>query len=54
MAPFVTKTATTFTIKPVDGLPSTVTTTPVSNTQLWGNVYGAAHGGDCSASASVR
>jgi hypothetical protein len=29
-----------------------VTTTPVSDAQLWGNVYGAAHGGDCSASAS--
>ena len=53
VAPFVTKNATTFTIKPVDGLPGTVTTTPVSNTQLWGNVYGNAHGGVCNAAASV-
>ena len=53
VAPFVTKSATTFTIKPVDGLPGTVTTTPVSNTQLWGNVYGNAHGGVCNAAASV-
>jgi ABC-type sugar transport system substrate-binding protein len=52
VAPFVTKTAQTFTITPVDGLPGTVTTTPVSDAQLWGNVYGAAHGGDCSSSAS--
>jgi ribose transport system substrate-binding protein len=52
VAPFVTKAAQTFTITPVDGLPGTVTTTPVSDAQLWGNVYGAAHGGDCSSSAS--
>lgn len=53
VAPFVTKTATSLTVKPVDGLPGTVTTTPVSNAQLWGNVYGAAHGGVCAASASA-
>ncbi len=52
VAPFVTKTAQTFTVTPVDGLSGTVTTTPVSDSQLWGNVYGAAHGGVCSASAS--
>src|ERR1700733_10771836 len=52
VAPFVTKAAQTITLTPVDGLPGTVTTTPVSDAQLWGNVYGAAHGGDCSASAS--
>jgi ABC-type sugar transport system substrate-binding protein len=51
VAPFVTKTAQTFTITPVDGQSGTVTTTPVSDAQLWGNVYGAAHGGDCSSSA---
>ena len=53
VAPFVTKTATTFKLKPVDGLPATVTTTPVTNAQLWGNVYGKAHGGVCNAAASV-
>jgi ribose transport system substrate-binding protein len=52
VAPFVTKTATTFTVKPVDGLSGTVTTTPVTDAQLWGNVYGAAHGGVCSSSAT--
>jgi ribose transport system substrate-binding protein len=52
VAPFVTKTAQTFTITPVDGQSGTVTTTPVSDSALWGNVYGAAHGGVCSASAS--
>jgi ABC-type sugar transport system substrate-binding protein len=51
VAPFVTKTQTTLTVsKPVDGLPGTVTTTPVSDSALWGNVYGAAHGGVCAAS----
>ena len=49
VAPFVTKTGQTLTVTPVDGLPGTVTTTPVSNAQLWGNVYGNAHGGVCSA-----
>jgi ABC-type sugar transport system substrate-binding protein len=51
VAPFVTKTQTTLTVAtPVDGLPATVTTTPVSDSALWGNVYGAAHGGVCAAS----
>jgi len=52
VAPFVTKASQTLTVSPVDGLPSTVTTTPVGNGQLWGNVYGNAHGGDCSSSAA--
>src|ERR1700726_316938 len=52
VAPFVTKASQTLTVSPVDGLPGTVTTTPVSNSQLWGNVYGSAHGGDCSSSAA--
>jgi ABC-type sugar transport system substrate-binding protein len=52
VAPFVTKSAQTFTVTPVDGLSSAVATTPVSDTQLWGNVYGTAHGGDCSSSAA--
>jgi ABC-type sugar transport system substrate-binding protein len=46
--PFVTKTGQTLTITPVSGLPGTVTTTPVSDASLWGNVYGNAHGGVCS------
>src|SRR5580704_15909913 len=52
VAPFVTKASQTLTVSPVDGLPGTVTTTPVGNGQLWGNVYGNAHGGDCSSSAA--
>ena len=53
VAPFVTKTGTTLTLSsPVDGLPATTTTTPVSDQTLWGNVYGTAHGGVCSSSAS--
>jgi ABC-type sugar transport system substrate-binding protein len=51
VAPFVTKSATTLTVTtPVDGLPASVTTTPVSDSALWGNVYGSAHGGVCSSS----
>jgi ribose transport system substrate-binding protein len=51
VAPFVTKSQTSLTVaKPVDGLPGSVTTTPVSDSALWGNVYGAAHGGVCAAS----
>jgi ABC-type sugar transport system substrate-binding protein len=53
VAPFVTKGAQTLTVKPVDGLSGTVTTTPVTDAQLWGNVYGAAHGGVCSAAAAA-
>jgi ABC-type sugar transport system substrate-binding protein len=53
VAPFVTKTATTLSVaSPVDGLPASFTTTPVSDSSLWGNVYGQAHGGVCSSSAS--
>jgi len=52
VAPFVTKAAHTLTVNPVLGLPGTVTTTPVGNGQLWGNVYGQAHGGVCSSSAA--
>jgi ribose transport system substrate-binding protein len=52
VAPFVTKAAQTLTVSPVLGLPGTVSTTPVSNAKLWGNVYGQAHGGVCSSSAA--
>jgi simple sugar transport system substrate-binding protein/ribose transport system substrate-binding protein len=41
VAPFVTKAS------------QTLTTTPVTDAQLWGNVYGAAHGGVCSAAAAA-
>ena len=51
VAPFVTKAAKTLTVStPVAGLPGSVTTTSVSDSTLWGNVYGAAHGGVCSSS----
>lgn len=51
IAPFVTKTAETLHLKhAIDGFPSTVVTTPVSDAALWGNVYGKAHGGVCTAS----
>jgi simple sugar transport system substrate-binding protein/ribose transport system substrate-binding protein len=53
VAPFVTKTAQTFNVKGVDGLPGSIKTTPVSDAQLWGNVYGASHGGVCSAAAAA-
>jgi ABC-type sugar transport system substrate-binding protein len=53
VAPFVTKTATKLSLtSPVDGLPASFTTTAVSDSSLWGNVYGQAHGGVCAASAS--
>jgi ABC-type sugar transport system substrate-binding protein len=53
VAPFVTKTATNLSLtSPVDGLPASFTTTAVSDSDLWGNVYGQAHGGVCAASAS--
>ncbi|HEX3965545.1 MAG TPA: sugar ABC transporter substrate-binding protein [Trebonia sp.] len=52
VAPFVTKATTTLALSsPVDGLPGSLTTTPVTDQTLWGNVYGAAHGGVCSASS---
>ncbi len=51
VAPFVTKDASTLTVpSPVDGLPGSLTTTAVSDSTLWGNVYGSAHGGVCSSS----
>src|ERR1700689_4517137 len=51
VAPFVTKSATALTLtSPVDGLPGSFTTTPVTDQTLWGNVYGQAHGGVCAAS----
>jgi ABC-type sugar transport system substrate-binding protein len=53
VAPFVTSAQQTLNLtSPVDGLPGTTTTTPVSDSTLWGNVYGTAHGGVCNASAS--
>ena len=50
MPPFVTKAKQTLTVTPVDGLSGTITTTPVTEPALWGNAYGTAHGGVCSAS----
>ena len=51
VAPFVTKTATKLSLtSPVDGLPAAFTTTAVSDSNLWGNVYGQAHGGVCASS----
>ncbi len=51
VAPFVTKAQATLTLAtPVAGLPGTVTTTPVTDQTLWGNVYGNAHGGVCTSS----
>jgi ABC-type sugar transport system substrate-binding protein len=53
VAPFVTKAQQTLAVSSaVDGLPASTATTPVSDSGLWGNVYGAAHGGVCSSSAS--
>jgi ABC-type sugar transport system substrate-binding protein len=50
VAPFVTDTAQTFRVPAYQGfLGGLFTTTPVSDAQLWGNVYGTAHGGVCSA-----
>jgi simple sugar transport system substrate-binding protein/ribose transport system substrate-binding protein len=47
VAPFVTRGKLVLTGKGVPGSAGSVTTTPVGNAQLWGNVYGATHGGDC-------
>jgi len=53
VAPFVTNSATSLTLNsPVDGLPGSLTTTAVSDQTLWGNVYGASHGGVCSSASS--
>ena len=48
VGPLVTKTAETFNAMSIAGAPGNFTSIPVTNTALWGNVYGAAHGGDCS------
>jgi ABC-type sugar transport system substrate-binding protein len=53
VAPFVTKTQENLTVSPVDGLSGSISTTPVTDAQLWGNVYGAQHGGVCSAAAAA-
>ena len=53
VAPFVTKTALSLHVKGVDGLPGAVSSTPVTDAKLWGNVYGAAHGGVCSKTAAA-
>ncbi len=51
VAPFVTAAQQTISVsKPVDSLPGSLTTTPVTDSTLWGNVYGAAHGGVCASS----
>ncbi len=51
VAPFVTATQQTFTLaKPVADNPASLTSTPVTDATLWGNVYGAAHGGVCASS----
>ena len=51
VAPFVTKSVEHLSIKPAGGSPSEITTTPVTNPNLWGNVYGKAHGGVCAGPA---
>jgi simple sugar transport system substrate-binding protein/ribose transport system substrate-binding protein len=50
VAPFVTKTPVSLTVTPVDGLSGKAESTAVTNKTLWGNVFGAAHGGVCNAS----
>ena len=51
VAPFVTQTAQTLSVpSPVDQLPAGFTTNAATDSTLWGNVYGAAHGGVCSSS----
>jgi ribose transport system substrate-binding protein len=51
VAPFVTATAGSYTVStPVDSLPASFTSTAVSDSALWGNVYGNAHGGVCASS----
>ncbi len=52
VAPFVTKAAQTLTVTPVDGLSGHRHHHPGHRPALWGNVYGSAHGGVCSSSAS--
>jgi simple sugar transport system substrate-binding protein/ribose transport system substrate-binding protein len=50
VAPFVTKAAIALSVTPVDGLSGKAESTSVTNKTLWGNVFGAAHGGVCNAS----
>ncbi len=50
VAPFVTKTAIALSVTPVDGLSGKAESTPVTSKSLWGNVFGASHGGVCNAS----
>ena len=47
VGPLVTKTAETFNVQSIAGAPGKFTSIAVTNPSLWGNVYGAAHGGDC-------
>jgi len=50
-APFVTRRATTLKVAhPVDGLPGRIHTVAVTDRSLWGNQYGARHGGVCKVS----
>lgn len=49
VAPFVTKGSLHLSLKPGSGEPTSITTTSVTDPKLWGNVYGKAHGGVCSA-----
>jgi ABC-type sugar transport system substrate-binding protein len=48
VAPFVTKTSLSLVVPPIGTWSGTVKTTAVTDSSLWGNVYGAAHGGVCS------
>jgi simple sugar transport system substrate-binding protein/ribose transport system substrate-binding protein len=48
VGPLVTKTATHFNMKSIPGAPGNFTSRAVTDPTLWGNVYGKAHGGDCS------
>jgi simple sugar transport system substrate-binding protein/ribose transport system substrate-binding protein len=50
VAPFVTKSAVSLHVTPVDGLSANAESTAVSNKTLWGNVFGSSHGGVCNAS----
>jgi ABC-type sugar transport system substrate-binding protein len=49
VAPFVTKTADQLNAMGIPGAPGKITSTPITNATLWGNTYGAAHGGVCNA-----
>jgi len=52
VGPLVTKTAEKFHMQSIAGAPGDFTSLPVTDTSLWGNVYGAAHGGDCAGVAN--